>query len=195
MNRRDTLLIVVYIVIGVATRTFLHIGPNVEFVTGLTLVSAYYLKNKGSIIIPFGIMLVSDWFIGNSAIFLFTWSAYLIGHLAIKQVFRSKKVMELTKRLPRVIKAVFMTEFAGVLFTLFFYIWTNFGVVVVSSIYPKNIYGLFQSYIMGLPFLWPQLIGNLIIVPVISLITYLIFEQNVSFLDKMKVKFHLTKEE
>ena len=55
----------------------------------------------------------------------------------------------------------------GTLFTitlssslLFFFI-TNFGVWATGTMYAKNVYGLLQSYVMGLPFLRNTMLGDL----------------------------------
>ena len=181
---RNIIIIITFVLFGVITRTFLHIAPNVEFVTGLTIVGAYLVKRKYSILIPIGIMLVSDWMIGNSAIFLFTWSAYIIGvvfgKLLSQDWFKNRSI-----KLPKIFKLPLTSAVAGVFFTFFFFLWTNFGVVLVSELYPKTIAGVIQSYIMGLPFLWPQLLGNIIILPAISLIGYFVFEKNSKYFNKL----------
>jgi hypothetical protein len=58
----------------------------------------------------------------------------------------------------------------GVGATMFFFFWTNAGVWLLGDgiWYPHTPAGLLQSYINGLPFLRPQLLGNLITVPVVT---------------------------
>jgi len=48
--------------------------------------------------------------------------------------------------------------------SIFFYLWTNFG-VWYQGWYPPTLSGLAESYVMGLPFLKFNLVGNLIFVP------------------------------
>lgn len=55
----------------------------------------------------------------------------------------------------------------GVGASLWFYLWTNFGVWLLDSwgMYPKTLAGLLESYWYGLPFLKLNLLGNFIFVP------------------------------
>lgn len=183
-----------YITIGVLTRTIWHIGPNIEFVTGTSLAAGYFFsKRKYSIqkdylvaaLIPLSIMAFTDWIIGNSIIFLFTWSAFLliplIGVVTKKLALNFKLRTSNKKRFSRLVTTLVFTEVAGISSTLLFFLWTNFGVVITTSMYPKTINGVVQSYINGLPFLQNQLVGNLIIVPSIFLATHIFLNYSPSF--------------
>lgn len=185
---KDLLLIIMYILFGVLTRTIWHIAPNVEFVTAFSIAGAYFIRKKYSLAIPIGIMIISDFIIGNTAIYLFTWSAFGVAWL-VGRVISSKKVENLFSKLPKLLKLGVKSELGGAIFTLFFYLWTNFGVVVVSSLYPKTLEGLLLSYKMGLPFLVPQLLGNLIIVPSVFILTEAVYKSNFSILGKISGKF------
>lgn len=142
--------------LGVAFRTVWHIAPNVEFVTAATLLATTYLGRRASVLVPLAIMAVSDTIIGNSNIFIFTWSAYiligLLDQVILKKLGRGNIIVTQTG--------------AGILVSLFFFLWTNFGVWAFDSfhMYPSTISGLIQAYIMGLPFLKLNLIGNLFFV-------------------------------
>jgi hypothetical protein len=184
---KDLLLIIAYIMFGVLTRTVWHIAPNVEFVTALSLAGAYFIRNRYSMAIPLGIMLISDFIIGNTAIYLFTWAAFLVAYFA-GRTLNKWKARGLFKRFPRLLQLSVLSELGGIAFTLFFYLWTNFGVVVVSSLYPRTFEGLMLSYKMGLPFLMPQLIGNAIIVPTIFILTDFVYKGNFNVLERIKVK-------
>lgn len=155
MNRLT--LISIIVTIGVLSRTVFHINNNIEFITALTLATAYFVKDiKVSVLSTLGILLISDLIIGNTNIFLFTWSGFLLMVLVGKALKSSN------------IKSRFVaSETGAIISTLLFFFWTNFGVVVTTSMYSKDISGLIQSYQNGLPFLLNQLIGNLIIVPVV----------------------------
>lgn len=56
----------------------------------------------------------------------------------------------------------------GILASLWFYLWTNFGVWLLDNwgMYPRTIMGLIDAYLLALPFLRYNLISNLIFVPV-----------------------------
>src|SRR5258706_9885632 len=155
MNRKDFSLIIFFVLIGVLTRTLLHIAPNVEFITAVCLSSAIFLKNKNlTMSVPLLSLFISDLIIGNSSIYLFTWSGFLVISV-FGLVLNNKKFEKFTKTLT---SRTLLVEAAGILGTLFFFLWTNFGVVVVSNMYPKTPQGLALSYFNGLPFLASQLI-------------------------------------
>lgn len=44
----------------------------------------------------------------------------------------------------------------------FFWLWTNFGVWLISGLYSKTIYGLVACYIAALPFLRNEFLGDLL---------------------------------
>lgn len=166
MKHIDMVLMFVLISIGIVTRTIFHIGPNVEFVTACSLTAGWFLQEKKfSWVVPFGIMVITDFLIGNSIIFIFTWSAFLCAPLFSRYINARHLYISATD--------------AGICFTLFFFLWTNFGVVVTSNMYPKTIQGLGLSYVNGLPFLFNQLIGNMVIVPALFFV--------VSFMEKQQL--------
>ncbi len=144
----------ILIILAVILRTVAHIAPNIEYVTAATLLAGAYLGKKYAVLVPLVIMVLTDTVIGNTNIFIFTWSAYLlIGFLGYLGNLRGK-----------IIKATG----AGILASLFFYVWTNFGVWALDSwgMYPRTLGGLMEAYVMGLPFLKMTLMGNLFFVPV-----------------------------
>lgn len=179
MKIKDVFFMVLFVMLGVLTRTVFHVAPNVEFVTALSLAAGYFIRKRYSFAVPLGIMIISDVLIGNSAIYLFTWSAYavawLIGQLLTRFNFENVN-------LPKFVRIGLKSEIAGILFTAFFFLWTNFGVVVVTSMYTKNISGVVNSYIMGIPFLVPQLVGNMIIVPSIFILAEFAYNSKLQLL-------------
>ncbi len=188
MFLKDLFFILVYVIFGVLTRTVWHIAPNVEFVTGLSIAGAFFICKKYSLAIPLGIMIISDLIIGNSSIYIFTWSSYVFAWV-IGLLLRSNRVSNLFKKLSSIVKVFTLSEAGGILFTLFFFLWTNFGVVVVTEdMYSKNIMGLIESYTMGLPFLIPQLIGNIIIVPIVFVFTKFAYETKLNNLQSLILK-------
>jgi len=165
-NNQNWFLVCALIVIGVLTRTFFHLGPNIEFVTAVTLVAAYFLKsNKKAILVPLAIMVITDVIIGNTLIFIFTWSAFILTYLVGLIVKRIQTINS-------VAMLILVSEVTGILSTVLFFLWTNFGVVVTTSMYPKSLEGVMLSYINALPFLRNQLYANMLIVPVVFGIVY-----------------------
>jgi hypothetical protein len=161
--------------IGIIFRIFVHIGPNVEFVTTATILSGLYLGSPYFFIVPLVVMFVSDTIIGNTNIYIFTWSAYVViglVSLSTQKFFHKSKFK------------VFGITILSFLSVLFFYFWTNFGVWYLDQwgMYPRSLSGLIQAYVMGLPFLKYQMLGNLFFTP----ISTVIFEIYLRFI-KIKV--------
>lgn len=152
---------VLFVVFGVVGRLLLLDVPNLEPLTAMSLLAGSMLAVWFALGIPLATIVVSDVIIGNSAILLFTWSAWVgIGAMGLLLRKRTNKPARF---------ALEMTGM-GVVATFVFYLWTNFGVWAIESWYPHTFGGLVQSYIMGLPFLRPQLFGNLVLVPVVAFV-------------------------
>lgn len=160
---------VTLIILGILFRTIFHLGDNVEFVTTATLLASSYLGWRFALIVPLLIMVVSDLVIGNTLIFIFTWSAYIIIGLIGYWGFKYKKLnikykkYHLQTKILYVIKATTL----GIIASFWFFLWTNFGVWLLDSwgMYSDNLKGLVDAYILGLPFLKLNLLGNLFFVP------------------------------
>ncbi|MCA9379814.1 hypothetical protein KC675_01400 [Candidatus Dojkabacteria bacterium] len=161
ITNNDKILIIAFIVLGFLTRTIFTIGPNVEFVTIASLGAGYFMNNKKlALIVPLVIMALSDAVIGNTSIFIFTWSAFLL--TPIIGIALSKINIQKSTAYPALVGLS-----GSILSVIIFFLWTNFGVVVTTAMYPDTISGLINSYINALPFLKNQLYGNMIFAPMI----------------------------
>jgi hypothetical protein len=158
------LLLAAYFLSAFVERTVFDLGPNIELVTMAMLLSAFYLGKKQSFWLTFAIIAFTDRVIGNSNIFLFTWSGFLLPALfangIIRKLTTSSKLLT-AKKMFTVLPLAIM----GIGSNIFFYLWTNFGVWLLSSMYPHTAAGLVQSYINALPFLRYQTISTLLFVP------------------------------
>ncbi len=154
---------IVLLVVIILTRTLLHVAPNVEFVTGAGISAGLLFKNKrlAFAVIAAG-MIITDLVIGNSIIFVFTWSGFLLAPLL--GLLTAKKAGNGTAP----VLALNGTA-AGVISTLLFFLWTNLGVVLTTNMYSRDLSGLLQSYLNALPFLKNQLGANLLLVPLLIL--------------------------
>lgn len=145
----------ILIILGIAFRTIWHTGENIEFVTAGSFLAGAYLGLRWSVIVPLVTMILSDFIIGNTNIFIFTWSAYfvigILGYLTLRKT--KGKIIQATG--------------LGIVASLWFYLWTNFGVWILDSwgTYPKTMMGLTQAYYYGLPFLKMNVLGNLLFIP------------------------------
>lgn len=169
-NQKKKLLLAGFLIIwGILFRTFFHLAPNVEMVTACALIAGTYLGLTEALGVPLVIMILSDLWLGNTNIFLFTWSAYLfIGLIG----FGSRRWRTGKWKLARVISLSIVSSF-------WFYLWTNFGVWLLDSwgMYPKTISGLLEAYLFGLSFLRLNLVSNLFFVPLL----FFLFEKAYSF--------------
>lgn len=169
---KKAFLATLLITLGILFRTLWHLGPNIEFVTASAILSAMYLGGGYAVIVPLTIMVATDKIIGNTNIYWFTWSAYILIGLLAHLIKNLKSQMSNRKTKPQISNLLWGTG-TGVVSAVFFYLYTNLGVWVLDSwgMYSRDLNGLIKCYIMGLPFLKLNLIGNLLFIPIsISLI-------------------------
>lgn len=159
MKNKNLFTAIFLITLGVFSRTIWHVWPNVELVTSIALIGSSFLSRKWTLFIIISVMAISDLLIGNTNIFIFTWSGYLfigyLGYLSRLSHLRGGG---------RILQATGL----GVVSSIWFYLWTNFGVWLLDSfgMYQKTLTGLLDAYIYAIPFFKYNLIGNLILVPV-----------------------------
>jgi hypothetical protein len=159
--RKQWLVVGALVVVAVVWRVVnwhYSLAPNLELVTASTLVAATFLTRRAAVVVPIGIMALSDIIIGNSPILLFTWSAFALVGLA---------GLALRRFAGRPGRLVLMSVGAGLAGSVFFFLYTNFGVWLLGdgTMYAKTWAGLVQCYVMGLPFYRTMLLGNLVLVP------------------------------
>lgn len=160
-NKTNLLIIAIFSLWTILFRTSLHIAPNIEFVTALSALSGYLLyKDSKAYLIPLLVMGITDLIIGNSIIFLFTWSGFLLPVLLSKKLL-NKSFFSKNKTIDKLFGSILISLSS----TVFFFLWTNLGVVMTTDMYSKDLFGLFSSYLNALPFLKMQLVGNLFFVP------------------------------
>ena len=149
-------LLVVAAVVWRLVKDDLGAPPNLELSTAAAFFAAAMLRHRVAALAPLAVVAVSDVLLGNTAVLLFTWSAWAVIGLGSLWTRRARGVR-------RFVAAVGF----GVGGSLFFYLWTNFGVWLQGrgTFYPAGLDGLAASYVAGLPFLRPMLLGNLVLVP------------------------------
>ncbi len=161
-NRKNILLALGLVLLGAAGRMLLLAYPNVETLTAVSILAGALLGPYLGLAVSLFSVVGSDMMIGNTNILLYTWSAWAVIGITSAAL----------KRHQRGNVQVWMDslKFTGfsIVSTVFFYAWTNFGVWHLSGLYPHTLAGLELSYINALPFLRNQLLGNLLIVPVVS---------------------------
>jgi hypothetical protein len=180
---RNSLLIILFL-IAFLERTIWDLGPNFELITTAMILASFYLGKKEAFWLTFAIISTTDRLIGNSNIFLFTWSGFLIPALLSTKLIK----MLIPKLKLKLIPLVSL----GLASNLFFYVWTDFGVWLLDSwgMYSKDLLGLVKCYIYALPFLKNQLISSLIFIP----IGFMAIECSLHFLKKTYPSSRLAKQ-
>ena len=121
---------------------------NFTPVLAMGIFSGFYFKNfiLSSFIVVFS-MFVGDLFLGFHSTMFFTYISLAIAVL-IGFYVKNFKLTEIF--------------FSGLSSSICFFIITNFGAWLTIDIYTKNLSGLMQSYIMGIPFFHNTLISTFI---------------------------------
>jgi len=171
------MMAVLLITIALLERFYIDLGPNIELVTTASILTGLYLKPKIAWIVPLIIMLLSDLYLGIGLISIFTWSGFF-----------------LITVLPKMWKKHFHSNLtvgtvAGIMGSLIFYFWTNFGVWLTDrwGMYSNNITGLISSYINGLPFLKLNLLSTIIFVPTTILLVEFILHLKKHSINNQKI--------
>ncbi len=152
-----TLLLFLFfaIVISIAIRLFPH-PPNFVSIGALALFVGLYLTkiNKWLLILPLGVMFLTDLFIGfyDFKLMFVVYSSFLFYGIFGLLIKNKKSLGTIT-----------LATLAG---SFLFYLTTNFAVWAFSPLYVSSLEGLMLSYTMGLPFLKYTLLGDLFFVGV-----------------------------
>lgn len=155
MLNKKNILFLLLLVAALGERLFFDLGANAELITTGFILLSLYANKKYSFIFVLIAMIVSDLVLGNTNIYLFTWTGFLIPAVLAGNFINKQNKL-------------FTTLSAGLGSVLFFYLWSNFGVWALDSwgMYSNDLGGLISSYINALPFLKNQLLSTLIFVPV-----------------------------
>jgi len=125
------------ILVGILIRFAPH-APNFTPVAAIALFSGAYLNKKYAILVPLVLMIASDLVIGLHDVVLFTWGGFILATLLGMAIHHKKSA-------GRIISF-------SLLSSLLFYLVSNFG-VWMAGWYSRDLRGLMQCYMMGLPFL------------------------------------------
>jgi hypothetical protein len=128
--------------------------PNVSPITALALFSGAYLADrKLAIFVPLVAMFIGDLVLGLHNIMFFIYGSFIL--ISLIGIFISSRVCG------HVVIA------ASLVSSVLFFLITNFGVWMVSGLYPLTFDGLMTSYTMAIPFFQMTLMGDLFFVGVI----------------------------
>lgn len=135
----------VIILLAVIARLVPH-APNFAPIGGLALFSGSHFKKKIALIIPLSAMFISDIFLGFHKTVPYVYISFIIIAL-IGSMIKNNKWQSLA--------------LASLTSSILFFLITNFGVWATGSMYQRNLSGLSQSYVMGLPFFRNTILSDL----------------------------------
>ncbi len=146
------LLVAGLIALAAVTRLLPHY-PNFTAVGAIALFGGAYLKNKKlAFIVPFAALILTDFIIGFYA---YMWAVYLSFAVLvlIGMGIHEKKISN-----------VFL---ASVSASVIFFLFTNFAVWAMGTMYPHNIAGLITAYVAAIPFFQYSFLGDLLYVGIL----------------------------
>jgi hypothetical protein len=193
MNKTKLLAAFFLITFGIIGRIFIVEFvqiPNLEIITSFSLIAGVILGGIFTFLVPLSIIVITDIYFGNTIILIFTWSAFAVIGI-FGWLMRKRKKFDYS----------FLKEITGIgiASSLFFYLYTNFGWWLLTNMYPHTWQGLIQCYIMGLPFLKNNLLGNLFFVPAFFSFSlfireyYQIFKLEIYAVSLAKMKWEICK--
>jgi len=147
MNTR--LLTLSLIIFTIAMFRLLPHPPNVSPVAAMALFGgAYFSDKRVAFLVPFLALLLSDLLLG-----LHDTMIYVYGGFALTVIigFWIRQNLSISR-----------VALAAVGASVLFFIVTNFGAWVTSSIYPMTTDGLMQAYVAAIPFFQNSLLGNFV---------------------------------
>lgn len=140
------MIAITFILIGIMARLLPH-PANVAPIAAMALFGGVYLDKRLAIVLPLLAMIASDFFLGFHATMPHVYGSFVAASLLGIWLKNRKSPMTILG--------------ATLASAILFYLVTNFGVWQMTSLYPKTLSGLWQSYIMALPFFRNTILGDL----------------------------------
>ncbi len=135
------------LIFGIVSRLVVHI-PNFTPVMALALFGGVYLKKGQAVLLPVVLKAVTDLFLGGHGTMLFTWGSVAL--IAVLGLWLGKN------------KNVVTIAGSSLASAFLFFIVTNFGVWLVSGMYPHTWAGLAHCYALAIPFFRSMLLSTVV---------------------------------
>ena len=137
------------LVLAAAASRILPHPPNVAPIAALGLFAGAYAGHRASWAAPIAGLVLADMFLGfyNLLVMSFVYAGFAAAGILGRQFLRQKRSPV----------RIGLTSAAG---SVAFFLLSNLG-VWAAGMYPQTIGGLAQCYIMGIPYFWNTLIGDL----------------------------------
>lgn len=155
---KNAAIILALVVVAVGWRIINNafmIAPNLELVTTVSVLAAIIIGWRGALIVPIVSMILSDLIIGNTSIFVFTWSAFAL--IGVGALLLRKSIGKPKKQIAQSFGFAIVSSFT-------FFVVTNLG-VWLQGWYPMTWAGLIECFTLAIPFYRTMLVGNLILIP------------------------------
>ena len=180
--KNEYFLLTTLILAGILGRIILvgyHLQPfpNFEIIMVITFLAAIIIRSKIALLVPFFSMFLSDIILGNNIfigypmnrIVIFTYSAFIF--LAFISYFKSNWFKH--NMIGFTPKSIILSGSTGLIFTLIYDIWTNFGWWYL--LYPHTSETFIGVLIAGIPFMIYHMLSNIFMFIVVALpiISYL----------------------
>lgn len=136
----------IIILLAAALRILPH-PPNIIPITALALFAGAHLNRRIAFFLPLSAMIISDFFLGFHSTIPYVYGSFIL--ITFLGFLLKKKIT-----LPRILTTALGSS-------MLFFIITNFGVWASTTMYVKNMGGLLNSYLMGLPFFKNSVFGDL----------------------------------
>lgn len=131
------MFIYILLAFAVLSRFVIHI-PNFTPVLAMAMFAGMVLPRQKAIVLPIVLMALTDLILGFHSTMFFTWGSMILIAF-IGEEMKSKS--SVTK------------VFGGGFFaSILFFVISNFGVWLMTGLYPKTFEGFVQCYIMAIPF-------------------------------------------
>ena len=139
---------------------------NFTPVLAMGIFSGFYFKNfiLSSFIVVFS-MFVGDLFLGFHSTMFFTYTSLIIA-VVLGLLIKKFKFTEIL--------------FYGVASSVCFFLVTNFGAWLTLEMYEKNLTGLFQSYVLAIPFFHNTLMSTLFYLIILKLLFTFIVKEKIA---------------
>ena len=121
--------------------------PNMAPIAALALFSGANINGVSAFLLPLSAMILSDLVLGFHNTVFYVYGSFAL-MVVIGKMLKNK----------RSFKILTVAAFSS---SVLFFLITNFGVWLSGSMYPKNIFGLIEAYMMGLPFFRNTILGDI----------------------------------
>jgi hypothetical protein len=184
INTNKVTIALLLIIVGVCGRIIFISFANIETVLAIALLSGIILGGYYCILVPLGVMLISDWYIYSFTdhvssfgvwsivgLTFFTWTGFFMVGLLGR--FIKPKVAY-------TVRGVAIIVGYGLIATLIYDVWTLFGYWLFLT--PTTSEWFFRILFLQVPFTIYHLMSSLIFVPLFSSIFIYIHEHGLPFL-------------